>query len=156
MKPLRRLWELFSSGELQLVAGSLAFSTVLSLIPFMAVSLAALQYVGGLEAIYPKVEQAALQYFEGPTGAEGVKVIQKVFRRIQGGKMGGWGAVALVLASIFLIHDMERGIQRIWNITDRRPVYQRIFLAWLALILFPAGLAVYVAVNSIKIFAALL
>ncbi len=135
-----------------MVAAALSFSTVLSLIPFMAVSLAAIQYIGGLETIYPKIEKAALQYFEGPTGVEGTKIIQKVFRRIQAGKMGAWGAVALVLASIFLINDMERGLHRIWNLPGRRPVYQRIFFYWVALILFPAGLAIYVAVSSLKMF----
>jgi membrane protein len=152
MKPLQRFWDLVVSGEIQVVAGALAFSTILSLIPFMAVSLATLQYIGGLEAIYPKVEALALQYFQGPTGAEGTQIIRKVFKRIHAGKMGGWGAIALVLASTFLINDMERGLHRIWNLPTRRPVHKRIFLYWLFMILFPAALAIYVAISSLKVF----
>lgn len=152
MKPLRRFWDLITSGEIQLVAGALSFSTLLSLIPFMAVSLATLQYVGGLETIYPKVESIVLQYFQGPTGAEGTRVIRRAFHRIHAGRMGGWGAVALVLASIFLINDMERGLHRIWNLTERRPLHKRIFLYWIFMVLFPAGLAIYVAVSSMKFF----
>jgi len=152
MKPLRRFWELVTSGEIQLVAGALSFSTLLSLIPFMAVSLATLQYVGGLETIYPKVEAIVLQYFQGPTGAEGTQIVKRAFRRVHAGRMGGWGAVALVLASIFLINDMERGLHRIWNLPDRRPVHKRIFLYWIFMILFPAGLAIYVAASSMKFF----
>lgn len=153
MKPLRRFWDLVASGELQLVAGALSFSTILSVIPFLAVALATIQYVGGFQAIYPKVESLVLQYFQGPTGKEGVAIVAKFFRRIQTGRMGGWGAFALILTSTFLMNDMERGLHRIWNLPERRPVHQRVFFYWLSLILFPAGLAVYVAISSLKFFS---
>ncbi len=152
MKPIKRFWALIATGELQMVAASLSFSTILSLIPFLAVTLATIQYVGGLEKIYPKIEAITLEYFAGPTGTEGTKMIKKVFHRIQAGRMGSWGAVALVLASIFLINDMERGIHRIWNLSERRPIYKRLFLYWVFLLLFPAGLAIYVAITSLKVF----
>jgi membrane protein len=155
MKPLRRFWDLFISGEIQLVAGALSFSTLLSLVPFMAVSLATLQYVGGLEAIYPKVEAIALQYFQGATGSEGTQVIHRVFRRVQTGRMGGWGAVALVLASVFLVNDMEKGLHRVWNLPTRRPLHQRIILYWIFMILFPTVLACYAALSSTKFYASL-
>lgn len=153
MKPLRRFWELVASGELQLVAGALSFSTMLSVIPFLAVALATIQYVGGFETIYPKVEALVLQYFQGPTGKEGAVIVAKFFHRIQTGRLGGWGAVGLVLASTFLMNDMERGLHRIWNLPSRRPVHQRVFFYWLSLFLFPAGLAVYVAISSLKFFS---
>jgi membrane protein len=154
MKPIRRFWDLVASGELQLVAGALSFSTLLSVIPFLAVALATIQYVGGFETIYPKVEALVLQYFQGPTGKEGTVIVAKFFRRIQTGRLGGWGAFGLILASTFLMNDMERGLHRIWNLSDRRPLHQRVFFYWLFLILFPAALAVYVAVTSLKFFAA--
>jgi membrane protein len=153
MKPLRRFWDLVASGELQLVAGALSFSTLLSVIPFLAVTLATIQYVGGFETIYPKVESLVLQYFQGPTGKEGTLIVAKFFRRIQTGRLGGWGALGLILASTFLINDMERGLHRIWNLSERRPIHQRLFFYWLFLILFPAGLAIYVAITSLKIFS---
>lgn len=153
MKPIRRFWDLVSNGELQLVAAALSFSTLLSLIPFLAVSLATIQYIGGLETLYPKIEAAALEYFSGPIGAEGTRIIRSVFHRIHAGRMGGFGAVALVLTAVLMIADMERGFHRIWNLPSRRPLYKRILNYWLVLLLFPAGLAVYVAVTSMKIFS---
>lgn len=152
MKSNNRFWNLVLSGELQLIAAALSFSTVLSLIPFLAVSLATLQYVNGLETLYPKVESMALQYFQGPTGAEGMKVVQKVFKRIYSGRMGSWGAIVLILASILLINDMEKAIHRIWNLPDRRPLIRRIFFYWIFLIFFPLCTAVFVALTSLKIF----
>jgi membrane protein len=153
-QPLRRFWDLVKSGELQLVAGALSFSTILSVIPFLAVALAMIQYMGGFEAIYPKVEAVILQYFQGPTGKEGSQIVAKLFRRVQTSRMGGWGAFGLILASTVLLNDMERGIHRIWNMADRRrPVYQRFFFYCLFLVLFPVGLAMYVALSSLSIFS---
>lgn len=135
-----------------MVAGGLSFSTLLSLIPFLAVSLATLKYVGGLETIYPKVESLVLQYFQGPTGAEGAQIVRRVFRRIHAGRMGSWGAVTLILASMFLVNDMEKGFHRIWNLPERRQLHKRLILYWLFMALVPALLAVYVAVSSMKFF----
>lgn len=141
-------------GEIQLVAAALAFSTVLSIIPFLAVSLATIQYVAGFEAMYPKVESLTLEYFKGPVGVEGVQYIRKVFTRVQAGRMGTAGALALILASILLINNMEKGIHRIWGLNDRRPLFQRLFYYWIAMLLFPAGLAIYVAISSMKVLSA--
>lgn len=150
--PTSRFWCLLTTGELQLVAGALSFSTILSLIPFMAVSLATVQYIGGLETIYPKLESMALNYFHGPMGTDGTRIIRRVLHRVHAGRMGTWGALALILASAFLINDIERGLNRIWNLSDRRPVYKRIFFYWIFLLFFPAVLAIYVAFSSLKMF----
>ncbi len=154
MKPIQRFWDLVKSGELQLVAAALSFSTILSVIPFFAVALATIKYIGGLEAIYPKVEAIMLQYFQGPTGQEGTVIIAKFFRRIQTGRMGGWGFGGLILASTLLINDMEKGLHRIWELAHkRRPFHHRFFFYWLFMALFPVGLAVYVAITSTKFFS---
>ncbi len=150
MKPVSNFYKLLAKGEIQLVASALSYSTLLSIIPFLAVSLATLQYINGMEALYPKVEALALEYFQGPVGAEGVQFIRKVFSRVQAGRMGTAGALALILTSILLINNMERGIHRIWDLPSRRPLFQRIFYYWIVLLLFPAALAVYVAVSSMK------
>ncbi len=94
-----------------------------------------------------------MDYFQSPMGTEGIQFIRKVFSRVQAGRMGTAGALALILTSILLINNMERGLHRIWNLPSRRPFLQRLFYYWFVLLLFPAGLAVYVAVSSMKFMA---
>lgn len=154
-KPFQRFWNLVVTGELQLVAGALSFSTLLSLIPFLAVSMATIQFVSGFETLYPKVESFVLQYFQGPTGEEGIRIVQRVFKRVYTGRLGSFGALALIFASVLLMNDMERGIHRIWNLPQRRPLYHRIFFYWIFLILFPATLAILVGLTSLKGFSSL-
>lgn len=133
-----------------MVAASLAFTTVLSIIPFLAVALTVIQYVEGLDYLYPKVEALILNYFRGPAGSDGVLIIKKAFHRIQDGRLGTAGALALLITSTILISEMERAFHRIWKISNKRPLFNRIFLYWLAMVLFPFILAVFVALTSTK------
>jgi membrane protein len=146
---LKKFWKIAFAGDLQMIAASLSFTTLLSIIPFFAVSLATLKYVNGLEKIYPKVEALAVDYFQSPTGDEGAVIVKRAFSRIRKGRIGEWGALFLIVASILLINNMERALHRVWNLESRRPLHQRIFFYWLFLILFPAALAVYVTLTSL-------
>ncbi len=143
--------ELITSGELQLIASALSFSTILSIIPFLAVTLSTIQYMYGFEKLYPQIQTLVLEYFHGPLGTEGVQFAQDIIKKMHSRKFGALGAVALILTSVLSINHIEKAFHRIWNLPERRPLHKRIFLAWMALILFPAGLAVYTAATSIKV-----
>jgi membrane protein len=152
---LRHLRNQMQDGELQLVAGSLAYSTVLSLIPFLAVSLAILQHLGGLDGLYPQVEKMILSNFSQTAGAEGIKLIRAALSRMQFTKVGFAGALVLIFTSTRLIHDMEKGINRVWNIENRRSLAKRVFYYWLIIVSFPFVLATLVAVSSMRELTAL-
>lgn len=133
-----------------MVAGALSFTTILSIIPFLAVTLATVQFLDGFVSVYPKVEALVLQYFQGPAGQDGVLMVQKVFKRIHAGRMGTVGAIFLILASVLLVNDIERAVHRIWNLPKRRPLYQRIFFSWIFLVVIPVLFAVMTTVVSLK------
>lgn len=139
-----------TTGDLQIVAGALSFSTILSFIPFIAVTLAAIKYFNGFDSLYLKVEAIILQYFQDPTGKEGVEIIAKFFKRVQISKLGTWGFVGLVFSATLLVNDMERGFHKIWSLPQRRPFHRRLLIAWIFMILFPLALAIYVAITSLK------
>lgn len=142
--------QLFAS-DTRFIAASLAYSSLLSLIPFLALTLAIFQMIGGLEFLYPKVEFLFLQYFKDTAGADASIIIKKLFDRIQSKALGSSAAIVLVFTSWRLLHDIETGIQKVWSRRATRPLYKRIFLSWLLLLLFPIGLAVYVGFRSLDI-----
>jgi membrane protein len=147
---MKRFWSLIRSGELQMVAASLSFTTVLSMIPFLAVALATIQFVDSSNAFYTRLESLVLQYFQDPIGQDGVLLIRKSFHRIHAGRMGSLGAVFLVLASVVLVNEVEKAIHKVWNLPERRPLYQRLFVSWIFLIVVPVLLAVLFALSSMK------
>jgi membrane protein len=146
----RHLKNQMQDGELQLVAASLSYSTVLSLIPFLAVSLTILQHLGGLESLYPQVEKLILSNFSDTAGGEGIKLIRGALARMKFDKVGFAGALLLIFTSTRLIHDMEKGINRVWNIANKRSLAQRVFFYWLFILSFPFALATLVALSSMR------
>ena len=130
-------------GEIQLVAASLSFSTILSLVPFLAVILASFQYFGGDNILYTRVENLLLLYFKEAAGRDFALVIKAFIHNIHTSALGVTGAGFLILTSLRLMHDMEFGIHRVWNQKNTRPVFKRIFVYWALMMLLPILLAMY-------------
>lgn len=139
-------------GELALVAASLSFSTILGLVPFLAVVLATFQSIGGFEALYPKVESFLLMYLREAAGSDVTKFIRIFLKNINAGKVGTTGAIFLFITSLRLLHDMEVGINRVWNQKNTRPFYKRLIYQWVLILLIPVLLAIYVGLNSLEQF----
>lgn len=156
---LKNLWSVIKDtiqqmrdGELQLVAASLAFSTAVALVPFIAVVLATFQSIGGLEALYPKVEALLLRNMREAAGGDVTKFIRIFLRNISAGKLGTTGALFLFITSIRLLHDMEVGINRVWNQPNTRPFYKRLIYQWSLILAIPVFLAIYVGFTSLEQF----
>ncbi|RYZ66215.1 MAG: YihY/virulence factor BrkB family protein, partial [Proteobacteria bacterium] len=57
------------ASDLSILAGSLAFSTVISLVPLLAVSLSVFTAFGGLDTLLHKIEPFILQNLVDASGA---------------------------------------------------------------------------------------
>jgi membrane protein len=136
-------------GEIQLVAASLSFSTILSLIPFFAVILATFQFFGGDDMLYNNVENLLLLYFKDAAGAQFTQVVKNSIHNIHSSAVGGAGAVFLIITSLRLMHDMEFGIHRVWNQKNTRPLVKRIFGYWFLMMVMPVALAIYAGTTTL-------
>lgn len=131
-------------GEIHLVAASLSYSTILSLVPFLAVILATFKFMGGDDILYSRIENLLLIYFKEAAGNDFTRVIRTSIRKVHAGGLGVTGALFLAYTSFRLLHDMEYGINRVWNQRNTRPLIRRIFTYWFLVALMPILLAVYV------------
>lgn len=147
---LRGVIQQMRDGELALVASSLAFSTAMALVPFLAVVLATFQSIGGLEALYPKVEALLLRNLTEAVGSDVTKFIRIFIKNINAGKLGTTGAVFLFITSIRLLHDMEVGVNRVWNQRTTRSFYKRLMYQWGLMLAIPILLAVYFGFLSME------
>lgn len=147
---LRGVVQQMRDGELALVASSLAFSTAMALVPFLAVVLATFQSIGGLEALYPKVETLLLRNLTEAVGSDVTKFIRIFIKNINAGKLGTTGAVFLFITSIRLLHDMEVGVNRVWNQRTTRSFYKRLMYQWGLMLAIPILLAVYFGFLSME------
>ena len=150
LKRVKQVYAQLEKAELRIVASSLSFSTLLALIPFIAVSLAILQYVGGLDNFYLKVQSYLLSNFKGLLGVDGTKLLQKILKRAASAKIGAIGATALIITSGRLVMDLDRAFHKVFAIKNKRNFVTRLFQYGAALMTVPFALAAYVAVANAK------
>lgn len=148
---VRDIFKKLRQGEIRWIAGSLAFTTVLSLIPFLALTLVTFKMIGGLDYLSPKIESFILSYFKEAVGSQASQWLKLVFSKIQAKTLGSTALIALMITSWRLFNDMEKGIQKIWSSAVTRPMYKRFFVVWFSLMLFPTFLAVYVGIRSLDL-----
>lgn len=133
------------------MAGALAFSTVLALIPFLAVTLSVFQLIGGLEFLVPKIQGLFFRYFREALGSEATQILRSITMKVNPKTLGTTAAAFLVFTSFRLLQDMEYGINRMWKTQHSRPLHKRWGLATILMLLIPVVLACYAGIRSVGI-----
>lgn len=125
------LRDLFN-GDLNLRAMSLVFTTLLSLVPLLAVSFSILKAFG----VHNQIEELLLPLLTplGPKGPEVTAKIVEFVENIKVGVLGSMGLVLLIYTVISLIQKIESAFNYIWHIGRPRHFVQR-FSEYLSIIL---------------------
>jgi len=113
----------FSEGQLTLRAMSLVYTTLLSLVPLLAVSFSVLKAFGVHNQIEP-----FLNNFLAPLGPKGEEITQRIIGFVGNMKVGVLGSIglALLLYTVFsLIHKIEDALNFIWKIKRPRSLARR-------------------------------
>lgn len=129
-------------SDVQILASSLAFGTVISLVPLLAVSLSVFHALGGFDSLMKQIEPFLMHNFVEASGAEASRYIRKAVKRIHSGALGIGGAVGLLIVSTKLFHEMETAVQRVWGLKSTRSIIKRLIVYWIVMFLGPLVLAV--------------
>lgn len=151
LKFLARLHD--EMNDIRFAASSLAFSTLLSIIPFMVIVLAVFQYVGGLDQLYPKMEGVLLNYMKEATGPTVTRFIRKSLQNVKPSTLGISGGLFLMFASLGLIRNMDFAFNKLWKLKINKPVYKRMWLHWMVLLAAPLTLAIFTGLKSTSLFS---
>jgi membrane protein len=113
-----------SSGLPTLRAMSLVYTTLLSLVPLLAVSFSVLKGFG----VHNQIEPMLLHLLEplGDKGAEITRYIISFVNNIKVGILGVMGIALLLYTVISLIQKIERAFNYTWRITEYRRVARRV------------------------------
>ncbi len=139
-------------AEIKFASASLAYSTLLSMIPFLIIIVAFLQSIGGLEKIYPQIEMLLVSYLKEATGTTVSQYVKTSLTQFQPRALGLTGGFFLLLTSLSLIHTIDVAFHRLWKLKTVTPIYHRIWLYWVLLILVPVALALYTGLKSLDYF----
>jgi membrane protein len=92
-------YEQIHKSDVSTLAGSLAFSTAVSLIPLLVVSLSVFTAFGGLESLLHKIQPFILSNLVDASGAELSKSIRGAIEHVHSKTLGVGGVVGFIIAS---------------------------------------------------------
>lgn len=121
-----------ATGQLQLHGMGLVYTTLLSIVPLLALSFSVLKALGA----HKQVEPFLFDFLE-PLGPGGVEIAETVISFVENMKVGVLGSVGLaflVYTVISLVQKIERSFNFIWHTTDLRNFGER-FSNYLSVIL---------------------
>jgi membrane protein len=119
-------------GDLQLRATALVYTTLLSLVPFLAVAFSVLKAFDVHQHLLP-VLTTAFQGL-GPAAAERAETLVALVDRLEVGALGMAGVAGLFYTAISLIAKIEEALNHVWHVRRARS-YGRRFADYLSVVL---------------------
>jgi membrane protein len=121
-----------ADGQLNMRAMGLVYTTLLAIVPLIAVSFSVLKGFG----VHNQIEPALLNLFE-PLGEKGVEITTRIIEFVDNIKVTVLGSVGLALlfyTVVSLMQKIERAFNYAWRVSEQRPFAQR-FSDYLTVIL---------------------
>jgi membrane protein len=125
---IRDIWD----GQLTLWAMSLVYTTLLSIVPLLALSFSVLKAFG----VHNQTEPM-LRRFLAPLGPKGEEVSHQIIEFIQNmnvGVLGSLGLALLLYTAVSLVQKIEVSFNHIWHISQQRSLGER-FSRYLSVLL---------------------
>ena len=110
-------------GTLTLHAMSLVFTTLLAIVPMLALSFSVLKAMGVHNQLLPLIAQ-----FLEPLGDRGAEIAEKIVGfvdNIQVGVLGSVGLLLLIYTVISLVQKIEMSLNTVWHTPEMRSLPQR-------------------------------
>jgi membrane protein len=136
LETLQTFRQRFREEKLGLTAGSLTFTTLISLVPLLTVMLAVFTAFPIFSSFQAALEHYFLKSLIPPNIAKPVLGSLTQFAA-KASKLGAVGLVVLGVTALALMLTIDRTLNAIWRVKRPRPMAQRVLVYWAALTLGP-------------------
>jgi len=136
LQTLHTFRQRFREEKLGLTAGSLTFTTLISLVPLLTVMLAIFTAFPMFSSFQASLEQYFLKSLIPPNIAKPVLGALTQFAA-KASRLGVVGLVALGVTALTLMLTIDRTLNAIWRVQRPRPMAQRVLVYWAAMTLGP-------------------
>ena len=148
---LRHVWTHFQEDRCLAEAASLGYTSLLSLIPMLAV-------VFGIVAAFPmfselsdKLQAFIFNNFLPDTGEQIVPYIDTFLESV--GNLTLPGMISLIVTALLLLNRIEAAFNLIWRVEKGRTLINRVVMYWAVLTLVPLLMSAAVAFSAQKVIA---
>ena len=128
------------------VAGSLTFTTTLTIVPLFAVALAVFTTFPLFSEFRGAVENAVLKALPGQISETVLRYINQF--ALKATRLTAVGLIFLALTAIAMMITVDRVMNDIWRVTRRRSLTQRIVIYWAILTLSPLLIGASLSASS--------
>lgn len=139
---LKDTFRQFKAAEISTAASSLAYTTILSIIPLLAVSFSIFKAFGGLDKLFGTLEPLIFENLAEGSDEKTLALIRSFIENIHAGALGVSGMVGLLITSMSMLASVEKSINRIWKTPMTRSLFHRISGYWFFITLGPIALSV--------------
>jgi membrane protein len=140
------LWQRCQQDNIKVPAGHLAYVTLLSLVPFLAVIFYMLSAFPMFSELNRILEDLIYNNFV-PTSGDAIKLHMSGFIE-NTKKMSMMGIGSLIVIALLLISTIDQTINRIWRCTNKRSKVQAFTIYWTILSLGPIIIGASIALSS--------
>ncbi len=139
MTNLAQIWSLilrrFGEDQCLRIAASLSYTSLLSLVPLMAISFAIFAAFPAFDGVQHQLQAYVFENFVPAAGDAVAKYLQ-TFTEKTGG-MTTVGIVGLGVTAIMLLSTIEDAMNRIFRVREKRPFVSRLLMFWALMTLGP-------------------
>lgn len=135
------LWRQLVVDQSLTTAASLAFTTLLSLVPVMAVTFAVFRAFTPSEEVSSKIGEWLLGTLLADSVSEVTNTLQEILERVRGDTLGLLGFLFLLITAVSLFMSVEQAFNRIWRVSASRPLLARLTSFYAVITLSPGLVA---------------
>lgn len=139
----------FEKHKLTIRASALAYTTLLSIVPLLAVMLSLFKAFGGLEKSLDRIQHFILENLAAGSGTAVMDYLDHFIDSYHSGAMGLIGFSLLILSVIALLATIEKAFNDIWEIPKKRPFVRRFTVYWSMITIGPLLLALSLMVTGL-------
>lgn len=144
---LARIVRRFGEEDFDQISASLAFTTLISLVPLAALILALVSAFPAFASFVDHVDKLLVAHLL-PAGSAGLisgKLLQ--FSR-RAAEVSTFGVVVLVVTTFLLMNTVERAFNHVWQVRAPRPMWQRLGLYAVVVAVWPVFIGALLAATS--------
>lgn len=137
-------------AQLLLVASSLAYTTILAIVPVLAVAFSIFKSFGGLDTLYSTIEPLILENLAKGSGEQAMETLRGFVGNIHAGKLGATGMIGLIFTTMSMFSSAERAINDVWKVKVTRSIFSRVTSYWFFISLGPLAASFALGATSSK------
>jgi membrane protein len=129
-------------------AGALTYRTLLSLVPFLAVTFSLFRAFGGLDDAQRVLERRLVQNLAPGAAHQVSEALGGFLERIASGAVSGLGVVILIATVVTVLTAIEEAFNALWQVESPRPFLRRFVTYWAMVTVGPVLFALSFSLTS--------